>query len=88
MYIYDITSLDMYFITNIVIISGEAEAILARARATAEGLALVSQTLKENGGLEVRFFYLLMLHILEFTLAVKCKLMSSIHGWLMYIAHF
>ncbi|KAF7830818.1 stomatin-like protein 2, mitochondrial [Senna tora] len=31
---------------------GEAEAILARAKATAEGLALVSQTLKENGGLE------------------------------------
>ncbi|XP_054794048.1 uncharacterized protein LOC129299592 isoform X2 [Prosopis cineraria] len=31
---------------------GEAEAILAKARATAEGLALVSQALKENGGLE------------------------------------
>ncbi|KAF3432714.1 hypothetical protein FNV43_RR23816 [Rhamnella rubrinervis] len=31
---------------------GEAEAILARAKATAEGLALVSQALKENGGLE------------------------------------
>ncbi|KAJ7965209.1 stomatin-like protein 2, mitochondrial [Quillaja saponaria] len=31
---------------------GEAEAILAKAKATAEGLALVSRTLKENGGLE------------------------------------
>ncbi|PKI35617.1 hypothetical protein CRG98_044071 [Punica granatum] len=31
---------------------GEAEAILARARATAEGLAMVSQTLKETGGVE------------------------------------
>ncbi|KAF5442627.1 hypothetical protein F2P56_035267 [Juglans regia] len=31
---------------------GEAEAILAKARATAEGLAMVSQALKENGGVE------------------------------------
>ncbi|XP_011084587.1 stomatin-like protein 2, mitochondrial [Sesamum indicum] len=31
---------------------GEAEAILARAQATAEGIALVSQSLKENGGVE------------------------------------
>ncbi|KAI9110803.1 hypothetical protein K1719_018241 [Acacia pycnantha] len=31
---------------------GEAEAILARAGATAEGIALVSQALKENGGQE------------------------------------
>lgn len=31
---------------------GEAEAILAKAKATAEGLAIVSQTLKENGGIE------------------------------------
>ncbi|KAK7410784.1 hypothetical protein VNO78_01872 [Psophocarpus tetragonolobus] len=31
---------------------GEAEAILAKARATAEGLAHVSKTLKENGGPE------------------------------------
>ncbi|OMO97759.1 Band 7 protein [Corchorus olitorius] len=31
---------------------GEAEAILARAQATAKGLALVSQSLKENGGVE------------------------------------
>ncbi|KAE8077587.1 hypothetical protein FH972_016139 [Carpinus fangiana] len=31
---------------------GEAEAILARAKATAEGIAMVSQTLKENGGVE------------------------------------
>ncbi|KAF7816608.1 stomatin-like protein 2, mitochondrial [Senna tora] len=29
---------------------GEAEAIIAKARATAEGLALVSRVLKENGG--------------------------------------
>ncbi|KAJ7959475.1 stomatin-like protein 2, mitochondrial [Quillaja saponaria] len=31
---------------------GEAEAIIAKAKATAEGLALVSRSLKENGGLE------------------------------------
>ncbi|XP_019430978.1 PREDICTED: stomatin-like protein 2, mitochondrial [Lupinus angustifolius] len=31
---------------------GEAEAILAKAKATAEGLAVVSQSLKENGGPE------------------------------------
>ncbi|TYI52861.1 hypothetical protein E1A91_D12G278100v1 [Gossypium mustelinum] len=31
---------------------GEAEAILARAQATAKGIALVSQSLKENGGVE------------------------------------
>ncbi|KAK7260540.1 hypothetical protein RIF29_26676 [Crotalaria pallida] len=30
----------------------EAEAILAKAKATAEGLAVVSQSLKENGGPE------------------------------------
>ncbi|MFQ6662029.1 hypothetical protein Gotur_029989 [Gossypium turneri] len=36
---------------------GEAEAILARAQATAKGIALVSQSLKENGGVEVRFFH-------------------------------
>lgn len=35
---------------------GEAEAILARAQATAEGLAMVSQALKESGGVEVSFF--------------------------------
>lgn len=33
---------------------GEAEAILAKAKATAEGLALVSKTLKDTGGVEVR----------------------------------
>ncbi|KAM4068551.1 hypothetical protein ACB094_12G021100 [Castanea mollissima] len=31
---------------------GEAEAILAKAKATAEGLATVSKTLKESGGIE------------------------------------
>lgn len=31
---------------------GEAEAILARAKATAEGITMVSQSLKENGGVE------------------------------------
>ncbi|XP_022722617.1 stomatin-like protein 2, mitochondrial [Durio zibethinus] len=31
---------------------GEAEAILARAQATAKGIALVSRSLKENGGVE------------------------------------
>ncbi|KAF3950040.1 hypothetical protein CMV_024160 [Castanea mollissima] len=35
---------------------GEAEAILAKAKATAEGLATVSKTLKESGGIEVRSF--------------------------------
>lgn len=35
--------------------SGEAEAILARAQATAKGIEMVSQTLKEHGGAEVRF---------------------------------
>jgi len=35
--------------------SGEAEAILARAQATAKGIAMVSETLKEHGGAEVRF---------------------------------
>lgn len=39
--------------------SGEAEAILARAKATAEGLARVSQSLKENGGPEVSFIVFL-----------------------------
>lgn len=38
-------------------LSGEAEAILARAQATAKGITLVSQSLKENGGVEVRFFH-------------------------------
>ena len=33
---------------------GEAEAILVKAQATAKGLALVSQALKESGGVEVR----------------------------------
>uniref|UniRef100_A0A7N0TC57 Band 7 domain-containing protein n=1 Tax=Kalanchoe fedtschenkoi TaxID=63787 RepID=A0A7N0TC57_KALFE len=32
---------------------GEAEAIVARAEATAKGISLVSQALKENGGVEV-----------------------------------
>lgn len=38
-------------------ISGEAEAILARAQATAKGLAMVSQALKESGGVEVSFYF-------------------------------
>lgn len=33
--------------------SGEAEAILARAKATAEALAFVSKALKDSGGVEV-----------------------------------
>ncbi|XP_028806623.1 uncharacterized protein C16G5.07c-like [Neltuma alba] len=49
---------------------GEAEAILARARATAEGLALGSEALKENGGLEAGFFNLLMLHGLRLVSAL------------------
>ena len=36
--------------------SGEAEAILAKAQATAKGIAMVSQSLKEQGGVEVRSF--------------------------------
>lgn len=34
---------------------GEAEAILVKAQATAKGLTLVSQALKDSGGVEVRF---------------------------------
>lgn len=36
--------------------SGEAEAILARSQATARGIEMVSQALKESGGVEVSFF--------------------------------
>lgn len=35
--------------------TGEAEAILARAQATAKGIVLVSDALKETGGVEVSF---------------------------------
>ncbi|XP_024983766.1 stomatin-like protein 2, mitochondrial [Cynara cardunculus var. scolymus] len=35
-------------------VQGEAEAILARCQATNKGIALVSQALQENGGVEVR----------------------------------
>ncbi|CAL5323459.1 unnamed protein product [Camellia sinensis] len=41
---------------------GEAEAILAKSQATAKGIAMVSQALKEHGGVEVRFFVPLGLH--------------------------
>lgn len=34
--------------------SGEAEAIVAKAQATAKGITMVSQALKEHGGVEVR----------------------------------
>ncbi|XP_024962923.1 stomatin-like protein 2, mitochondrial isoform X2 [Cynara cardunculus var. scolymus] len=33
-------------------VQGEAEAILARSQATNKGVALVSQALQENGGVE------------------------------------
>lgn len=43
----------LFFFVNIIYFSGEAEAILAKAKATAEGLALVSRALTDNGGVEV-----------------------------------
>lgn len=37
---------------------GEAEAILARSRATADGLRLLSESMKAEGGAEVWFLFL------------------------------
>lgn len=45
----DFLRLVLFFVNN----SGEAEAILAKAQATNKGIALVSQALKESGGVEV-----------------------------------
>lgn len=42
-------------VSVIFFIAGEAEAILARSQATSKGIAIVSETLKQYGGLEVRF---------------------------------
>lgn len=44
-----------YYILLLFISTGEAEAILARAQATAKGIVLVSDALKETGGVEVSF---------------------------------
>ena len=63
--------------------SGEAEAILAKARATAEGLALVSQSLKENGGAEVSFLIFFIFHILHLVRAVNY--ISLIDCWLLIV---
>lgn len=41
---------------DIFFIAGEAEAILARSQATSKGIAVVSETLKQYGGLEVGGF--------------------------------
>ena len=46
--------------TNTISSAGEAEAILAKAKATAEGLAHVSKALKDSGGVEVGFSILLL----------------------------
>jgi len=40
----------------IINISGEAEAIFAKAQATAKGIAIVSEHIKKSGGVEVKFF--------------------------------
>ena len=44
-----------YFNLLVCTISAQAEAILVKAQATNKGLALVSQSIKENGGAEVSF---------------------------------
>ena len=41
---------------HIINYSGEAEAILAKAQATAKGIAIVSEYIKKSGGVEVSFF--------------------------------
>lgn len=59
-------------------ITGEAEAILARAQATAKGLAMVSQALKESGGVEVsqflmRIFLLTDARLLLYQITIQKK---------------
>ncbi|KAE8661982.1 Stomatin-like protein 2 [Hibiscus syriacus] len=57
------------------IVVREAEAILARAQATAKGIALVSQSLKENGGVESFFLLELVLssYLLWHTDVASCS---------------
>lgn len=45
-----------YFNLVVCTISAQAEAILVKAQATNKGLALISQSIKENGGAEVSFY--------------------------------
>lgn len=55
-HIYKLAYLLTLFIYLFIKISGEAEAIRARAQATAEGIAVVSKALKAHGGVEVNIF--------------------------------
>uniref|UniRef100_A0A2P2KVA6 Uncharacterized protein MANES_05G196100 n=1 Tax=Rhizophora mucronata TaxID=61149 RepID=A0A2P2KVA6_RHIMU len=50
---------------------GEAEAILAKAQATAKGLAMVSQALKETGGMEAASMKIAELYIYAFSNIAK-----------------
>ncbi|CAA2968203.1 stomatin 2, mitochondrial [Olea europaea subsp. europaea] len=50
---------------------GEADAILARAQATAKGLAMVSQTLKENGGVEAASLRIAEQYLQAFSMIAK-----------------
>lgn len=44
---------DIFFATLGSDYPGEAQAILAKAQATSKGIAMVSESLKEDGGVEV-----------------------------------
>ncbi|XP_022844550.1 stomatin-like protein 2, mitochondrial [Olea europaea var. sylvestris] len=50
---------------------GEAEAILAKAQATAKGITLVSQTLKENGGVEAASLRIAEQYLQAFSMIAK-----------------
>ncbi|KAL2540321.1 SPFH/Band 7/PHB domain-containing membrane-associated protein family [Abeliophyllum distichum] len=50
---------------------GEAEAIVARAQATAKGLTMVSQTLKENGGVEAASLRIAEQYLRAFSMIAK-----------------
>ncbi|KAA8533514.1 hypothetical protein F0562_031052 [Nyssa sinensis] len=50
---------------------GEAEAILARAQATAKGISMVSQTLKEHGGVEAASLRIAEQYIQAFSMIAK-----------------
>ncbi|XP_022890426.1 stomatin-like protein 2, mitochondrial [Olea europaea var. sylvestris] len=50
---------------------GEAEAILARAQATAKGLSMVSQSLKENGGVEAASLRIAEQYLQAFSMIAK-----------------
>lgn len=51
-----VTCIYRFSLLMILYFSGEAEAILARSQATAKGIEMVSQALKENGGVEVSLY--------------------------------